>query len=81
MKIEDLDTFHLLFETNEKSFVQSVLGSFTGIALQDVKLTLYDQAALCFCIKQWAGLLSVTLRSCSFHQQHHRQEPAKGLPR
>uniref|UniRef100_A0A8V0ZLK2 NLR family pyrin domain containing 3 n=1 Tax=Gallus gallus TaxID=9031 RepID=A0A8V0ZLK2_CHICK len=77
MKIEDLDTFHLLFETNEKSFVQSVLGSFTGIALQDVKLTLYDQAALCFCIKQWAGLLSVTLRSCSFHQQHHRQEPAK----
>lgn len=81
MKIEDLDTFHLLFETNEKSFVQSVLGSFTGIALQDVKLTLYDQVALCFCIKQWAGLLSVTLRSCSFHQQHHRQEPAKGLPR
>ncbi|XP_031463155.1 NACHT, LRR and PYD domains-containing protein 3-like isoform X2 [Phasianus colchicus] len=80
MTVEDLDTFHFLFETNEESFVQSVLGSFTGIALQDAKLMLYDQVALCFCIKQWAGLLSVTLRSCSFHQQHCRQEPAKGLP-
>uniref|UniRef100_A0A8C9EM02 NACHT, LRR and PYD domains-containing protein 3 n=1 Tax=Pavo cristatus TaxID=9049 RepID=A0A8C9EM02_PAVCR len=80
MAVEDLDTFHLLFETNEESFVQSTLGTFTGIALQDAKLTLYDQVALCFCIKQWAGLLSVTLRSCSFHQQHRRQEPAKGLP-
>ncbi|XP_021257558.1 NACHT, LRR and PYD domains-containing protein 3 isoform X2 [Numida meleagris] len=79
--VEELDTFHFLFETNEESFVQSVLGSFTGIALQDAKLTLYDQVALCFCIKQWAGLLSVTLRSCSFHQQHRRQEPATGLPR
>uniref|UniRef100_A0A8C2YCG0 NACHT, LRR and PYD domains-containing protein 3 n=2 Tax=Coturnix japonica TaxID=93934 RepID=A0A8C2YCG0_COTJA len=77
--VEDLDTFHFLFEINERSFVQSVLGSFTGIALQGAKLTLYDQAALCFCIKQWVGLLSVTLRSCSFHQQHRRQEPAKGL--
>uniref|UniRef100_A0A8C3L7Z9 NLRP3 n=1 Tax=Chrysolophus pictus TaxID=9089 RepID=A0A8C3L7Z9_CHRPC len=80
MTVEDLDTFHFLFEINEESFVQSVLGSFTGIALQDAKLMLYDQVALCFCIKQWAGLLSVTLRSCSFHQQHCRQEPAKGLP-
>lgn len=80
MTVEDLDTFHFLFETNEESFVQSVLGRFTGIALQGAKLTLYDQVALCFCIKQWAGLLSVTLRSCSFHQQHRRQEPAKGFP-
>ncbi|XP_042692685.1 NACHT, LRR and PYD domains-containing protein 3 isoform X2 [Centrocercus urophasianus] len=80
MTVEDLDTFHFLFETNEESFVQGVLGRFTGIALQGAKLTLYDQVALCFCIKQWAGLLSVTLRSCSFHQQHRRQEPAKGFP-
>ncbi|NXJ07065.1 NLRP3 protein, partial [Odontophorus gujanensis] len=81
MSVEELDTFHFLSETNEESFARSVLGSFTGIALRDAKLTLYDQVALCFCIKQWAGLLSITLRSCSFHQLHGRQEPATELPR
>ncbi|NXI66080.1 NLRP3 protein, partial [Anseranas semipalmata] len=81
MMVKELDTFHFLFEMNEKSFVQSVLGCFTGIDLHDVRLTPYDQMALCFCIKQWDGLDSVTLRSCSFHQQHRREEPATGLPR
>ncbi|OXB63196.1 UNVERIFIED_CONTAM: hypothetical protein H355_013961 [Colinus virginianus] len=81
MSVEELDTFHFLAETNEESFARSVLGSFTAIALRDAKLTLHDQVALCFCIEQWAGLLSVTLRSCSFQQQRGRQEPATGLPR
>ncbi|NXK56909.1 NLRP3 protein, partial [Chauna torquata] len=80
MTVKELDTFHFLFEMNEKSFVQSVLECFTGIDLHDVKLTPYDQMALCFCIKQWDGLDSVTLQSCSFHPQHHREEPATGLP-
>ncbi|NXL91069.1 NLRP3 protein, partial [Alectura lathami] len=79
--IKELDTFHFLFEMNEKSFVQSALGCFMGVALQDARLTLYDQAALCFCIKQWAGLRSVTLRSCSFQQQQRcRKEPPTGFP-
>ncbi|NXM71918.1 NLRP3 protein, partial [Serilophus lunatus] len=69
LKVLELDTFHFLFEMNEKSFVQSVLGCFTDLDLQDIKLTLYDQMALSFCIQQWAGLGCVTLRGCSFHWQ------------
>ncbi|XP_035395702.1 NACHT, LRR and PYD domains-containing protein 12-like [Cygnus atratus] len=80
MMIKELDTFHFLYEMSEKSFVQNVLGCFTGIDLHDIKLTPYDQMALCFCIKQWDGLDSVTLRSCSFHQQQCREEPATVLP-
>uniref|UniRef100_A0A8B9DPJ9 NACHT, LRR and PYD domains-containing protein 3 n=1 Tax=Anser cygnoides TaxID=8845 RepID=A0A8B9DPJ9_ANSCY len=80
MMIKELDTFHFLFEMNEKSFAQKVLGCFTGIDLHDIKLTPYDQMALCFCIKQWDGLDSVTLRSCSFRQQQCSEEPATVLP-
>lgn len=80
MMIKELDTFHFLFEMNEKSFAQNVLGCFKGIDLHGIKLTLYDQMALCFCIKQWDGLDSVTLRSCSFHQQQCREEPTTVLP-
>ncbi|NXX62808.1 NLRP3 protein, partial [Scopus umbretta] len=76
LKVSELDTFHFLFEMNEKSFTQSVLGRFTDVDLQDIKLTLYDQMALSFCIRQWAGLGCVTLRGCSFHQQDPREELA-----
>ncbi|KAF1585651.1 NACHT, LRR and PYD domains-containing protein 3, partial [Eudyptes moseleyi] len=76
LKVSELDTFHFLFEMNEKSFAQSALGHFTGIDLQDIELTLYDQMALSFCIRQWAGLGCVTLRGCSFLQQDPRKELA-----
>ncbi|XP_009981323.1 PREDICTED: NACHT, LRR and PYD domains-containing protein 3-like, partial [Tauraco erythrolophus] len=80
LKVTDMDTFHFLFEMNEKSFVQNVLGRFTDIDLQDIKLTLYDQMALSFCIRQWNGLSCVTLRGCSFNQQNPRGEQATSLP-
>ncbi|NXE26252.1 NLRP3 protein, partial [Ardeotis kori] len=76
LKISELDIFHFLFEMNETSFAQSVLSCFTDVDLQDVKLTLYDQMALSFCIRQWAGLGCVTLRGCSFHQEDPRKELA-----
>uniref|UniRef100_A0A8C3J3N6 NACHT, LRR and PYD domains-containing protein 3 n=1 Tax=Calidris pygmaea TaxID=425635 RepID=A0A8C3J3N6_9CHAR len=69
LKVTELDTFHFLFEMNDKSFVQSALGHFTDVDLQDFKFSLYDQMALSFCIRQWDGLDCVTLRGCSFHQQ------------
>ncbi|XP_050192360.1 NACHT, LRR and PYD domains-containing protein 3-like isoform X1 [Myiozetetes cayanensis] len=69
LKISELDTFHFLFEMNEKSFVQSALGHFSDLDLQDMKLTLYNQMALSFCIQQWAGLGCITLRGCSFRWQ------------
>lgn len=84
LKVSELDTFHFLFEMNEKSFAQSALGHFTDIDLQDIKLiklTLYDQMALSFCIRQWAGLGCVTLRGCSFLQQDPGKELAASVPR
>ncbi|NXO49089.1 NLRP3 protein, partial [Aramus guarauna] len=78
LTVSELDTFHFLFEMNEKSFVQNALGHFTNIDLQDIKLTLYDQMALSFCIRQWAGLGCVTLRGCSFDQE---DPGARGRPR
>ncbi|NWS50150.1 NLRP3 protein, partial [Probosciger aterrimus] len=81
MKLSRLDTFHFLFEMNEKSFTQRTLGGFTDMDLQDMKLTLYDQMALSFCIRQWPGLGSVTLRGCSFHQQDPEYEVAASVPR
>ncbi|KFP73142.1 NACHT, LRR and PYD domains-containing protein 3, partial [Acanthisitta chloris] len=80
LKVSELDTFHFLFEMNEKSFVQSALGPFTDLDLQDIKLTLYDQMALSFCIRQWAGLGCVTLRGCSFHRQDHGAELDASVP-
>ncbi|XP_027552166.1 NACHT, LRR and PYD domains-containing protein 12-like [Neopelma chrysocephalum] len=74
LKISELDTFHFLFEMNEKSFAQSALDQFSDLDLQDMKLTLYDQMALSFCIQQWAGLGCITLQGCSFHQQDPRVE-------
>ncbi|NXK98149.1 NLRP3 protein, partial [Formicarius rufipectus] len=74
LKVSELDTFHFLFEMNEKSFAQSALCCFTDLDLQDMKLSLYDQMALSFCIQQWAGLSCVTLRGCFFHQQDPRVE-------
>ncbi|NXN27172.1 NLRP3 protein, partial [Nycticryphes semicollaris] len=76
LKVTELDTLHFLFEMNDKSFVQSALGCFTDIDLQDIKLTLYDQMALSFCIRQWDGLACITLQGCSFHQQETRDEVA-----
>ncbi|NWI38961.1 NLRP3 protein, partial [Picathartes gymnocephalus] len=70
LKVSDMDTFHLLFEMNEKSFAQNALGRFTDLDLQDTKLTLYDQMALSFGIQHWAGLGCVTLQGCSFHWQN-----------
>ncbi|XP_054684106.1 NACHT, LRR and PYD domains-containing protein 12-like isoform X2 [Grus americana] len=66
---------------NEESFVQSALGRFTDVDLQDVKLTLYDQMALSFCIRQWAELGCVTLRGCSFDQDDPGEEPDASVPR
>ncbi|NXO79787.1 NLRP3 protein, partial [Sitta europaea] len=73
-KVSEMDTFHFLFEMNEKSFTQSVLGHFTDLDLQDTKLTLYNQVALSFCIQHWAGLGCVTLQGCSFHWQDPEAE-------
>ncbi|KAM6408009.1 NACHT, LRR and PYD domains-containing protein 3-like [Rhynochetos jubatus] len=81
LRVTELDTFHFLFEMNEKSFVQGALGRFTAVDLQDIKLSLYDQMALSFCIRQWAGLGCITLRGCSFDQQDPREELATSLPR
>ncbi|NXT34888.1 NLRP3 protein, partial [Pelecanoides urinatrix] len=75
-KVSELDTFHFLFEMNEKNFAQSALSRFTDIDLQDIKLTPYDQMALSFCIRQWAGLGCVTLRGCSFDRQDPGEELA-----
>ncbi|KFV12353.1 PREDICTED: NACHT, LRR and PYD domains-containing protein 3-like, partial [Pterocles gutturalis] len=80
LKVTELDTFHFLFEMNEESVAQSALSHFTDIELQDFKLTLYDQMALSFCIRQWAGLGSVTLRGCSFNQQDPGKELATAVP-
>ncbi|NXB80425.1 NLRP3 protein, partial [Donacobius atricapilla] len=74
LKVSEMDTFHFLFEMNEKSFTQSALGHFTDLDLQDTKLTLYDQMALSFCIQHWAGLGSVSLQGCSFHWQDPEAE-------
>ncbi|NWH68558.1 NLRP3 protein, partial [Geococcyx californianus] len=81
LKVSELDTFHFLFEMNEKSFAQSALGCFTAIDLQDVRLTLSDQMALSFCIRQWVGLGRVALQGCSFHQQDPREESAASWQR
>ncbi|XP_030307264.1 NACHT, LRR and PYD domains-containing protein 3 isoform X1 [Calypte anna] len=66
LKVRDLDTFHFLFEMKEESLVQSTLGGFRAVELQDIKVTLCDQMALSFCIQHWAGLGSLSLRGCSF---------------
>ncbi|NWX19184.1 NLRP3 protein, partial [Aegotheles bennettii] len=76
LKISELDIFHFLFEMNEPSFAQSALGCFTDIDLQDIKLTLYDQMALSFCIQHWPRLGCVSLRGCSFEQQDLGEEMA-----
>ncbi|NXT00115.1 NLRP3 protein, partial [Jacana jacana] len=76
LKVTELDTFHFLFEMNDQSLVQSALGCFTDIDLRDIKLSLYDQMALSFCIRQWGGLGSVALQGCSFLQQETREEVA-----
>ncbi|XP_075357937.1 NACHT, LRR and PYD domains-containing protein 3-like isoform X3 [Mycteria americana] len=81
LKVSELDTFHFVFETNEKSFAQSALARFTAIDLQDIRLTLYDQMALSFCIRQWAGLGCVTLRGCSFDRPDPGEELAASVPR
>ncbi|NXE99649.1 NLRP3 protein, partial [Menura novaehollandiae] len=74
LKVSEMDTFHFLFEMNEKSFTQSALGHFSDLALQDIRLTLYDQMALSFCIQHWAGLGCITLQGCSFHRQDPEAE-------
>ncbi|XP_065541143.1 NACHT, LRR and PYD domains-containing protein 3-like [Lathamus discolor] len=81
VKLSRLDMFHFLFEMSEESFARRALGGFTDVELRDVKLTLYDQMALSFCIRQWPGLGSVTLRGCSFHQQDAKYEVAASVPR
>ncbi|NWV39891.1 NLRP3 protein, partial [Grantiella picta] len=81
LKVSEMDTFHFLFEMNEKSFAQSALGRFTDLDLQDVKLTLYDQMALSFCIQHWDGLGCVTLQGCSFHWQDPEAELDASVPR
>ncbi|NXR13725.1 NLRP3 protein, partial [Semnornis frantzii] len=74
LKVSELDTFHFLLEMNEKSFTQSVLSGLTDIDLQNSKLSLCDQMALSFCIRQWDELHCITLRGCSFEMQDPREE-------
>ncbi|NWU22708.1 NLRP3 protein, partial [Dyaphorophyia castanea] len=81
LKVSEMDTFHFLFEMNEKSFAQSALGHFTDLDLQDTKLTLYDQMALSFCIQHWDGLGCVTLQGCSFRWQDPEAELDASVPR
>uniref|UniRef100_U3K8G0 NACHT domain-containing protein n=1 Tax=Ficedula albicollis TaxID=59894 RepID=U3K8G0_FICAL len=80
LKVSETDTFHFLFEMNEKSFAQSALNHFTDLDLQDTKLTLYDQMALSFCIQHWAGLGCVTLQGCSFQWQDPEAELDLSVP-
>lgn len=80
LKVSEMDTFHFLFEMNEKSFTQSTLGHFTDLDLQDTKLTLYDQMALSFCIQHWAGLGCVTFQGCSFQRQDPEAELDASVP-
>uniref|UniRef100_A0A674GUZ0 NACHT domain-containing protein n=2 Tax=Taeniopygia guttata TaxID=59729 RepID=A0A674GUZ0_TAEGU len=80
LKISEMDTFHFLFEMNEKSFAESALGHFTDLDLHDTKLTLYDQMALSFCIQHWAGLGSITLQGCFFHWQDPEAELDASVP-
>ncbi|NWW11730.1 NLRP3 protein, partial [Oreocharis arfaki] len=80
LKVSEMDTFHFLFEMNEKSFAQSALGHFTDLDLQDTKLALYDQMALSFCIQHWDGLGCVTLQGCSFPWQDPAAELDAGHP-
>ncbi|NWW40369.1 NLRP3 protein, partial [Panurus biarmicus] len=80
LKVSEMDTFHFLFEMNEKTFTQSALGHFTDLDLQDTRLTLYDQMALSFCIQYWAGLGCVTLQGCSFHWQDPKAELDASVP-
>ncbi|NXR47061.1 NLRP3 protein, partial [Hippolais icterina] len=79
-KVSEMDTFHFLFEMNEKSFAQSALGHFTDLDLRDTKLTLYDQMALSFCIQHWAGLGCVTFQGCSFCWQDPEAELDASVP-
>ncbi|NXA96023.1 NLRP3 protein, partial [Melanocharis versteri] len=80
LKVSEMDTLHFFFEMNEKSFTQSALGCFTDLDLQDIKLTLYDQMALSFCIQHWAGLGCVALQGCSFHWQDPEAELDASVP-
>ncbi|NWH85109.1 NLRP3 protein, partial [Aegithalos caudatus] len=80
LKVSEMDTFHFLFEMNEKIFAQTALGPFTDLDLQDTKLILYDQMALSFCIQHWAGLGCVTLQGCSFHWQDPEAELDVSVP-
>ncbi|NWS05187.1 NLRP3 protein, partial [Motacilla alba] len=80
LKVLEMDTFHFLYEMNEKSFTQSALGHFTDLDLKDTRLTLYDQMALSFCIQHWAGLGSVSLQGCSFHWQDPEAELDVSVP-
>ncbi|NXA73535.1 NLRP3 protein, partial [Thryothorus ludovicianus] len=80
LKVSEMDTFHFLFEMNEKSFAQSALGDFTDLDLQDTKLTLYDQMALSFCIQHWVGLGCITFQGCSFHWQDPEAELDASVP-
>ncbi|NXX16832.1 NLRP3 protein, partial [Podargus strigoides] len=79
LKLSQLDTSHFLFEMNEESSVRSALGRFTSVDLEDVQLTSYDQMALSFCVRQWAGLGCVTLRGCSFHRPRPTEELATSV--
>ncbi|NWT59760.1 NLRP3 protein, partial [Erythrocercus mccallii] len=81
LKVSEMDTFHFLFEMNEKSFAQSALGRFTDLDLQDTKLTLYDQMALSFCIQHWDGLGCVTFQGCSFHWHDPEVDIDASVPR
>ncbi|NWU94431.1 NLRP3 protein, partial [Upupa epops] len=66
-RVSELETLHLLFETGDTGFVQRALAPFALLELRDAELTPYDQRALSFCLRHWAGLSALTLRGCSFH--------------
>ncbi|NXG41587.1 NLRP3 protein, partial [Psilopogon haemacephalus] len=74
LKVSELDTFHFLFEMKEKRFTQGALGGLTSVDLQSSRLSLSDQRALAFCIRQWHELASVTLQGCSLQLQDPKEE-------
>ncbi|XP_063202874.1 LOW QUALITY PROTEIN: NACHT, LRR and PYD domains-containing protein 3-like [Chroicocephalus ridibundus] len=81
--IHDLEACHSLYETQDESFVKTVLGYFIGLYLRDINFTQLDQTVLSFCIKKWPKLESLVVGYCSFisedHEERSDQQPAKLL--
>ncbi|KAM6050261.1 NACHT, LRR and PYD domains-containing protein 12-like [Theristicus caerulescens] len=78
--IDYLDVFHCLFEIQEETFVSKALEHFTGIVLEDCRLSQYDDMVLSFCVRRWAGLDCFHLDKCSVTLEDHANEFVPGPP-